>query len=562
MASDQPLIPVTTSIASVLNRPATISMAALNAAVQWTVQAGGGYYISLTNGPAASSAWSATVSFQYSLNGGSTWNSLNVLPLTTPAAQVSSSTANGVWFIPPIVSSGTSNQSYLVRAIATAYVSGTVYADICAADKYNQKLILPWTYTVTSGQLVMSPIDASNIAAISVQISAITTTVLTAQGSNDPTFTTYTTLPVSSIGSSTSSVGTMSAAVTYKFSPMGMKYVRIACTTTGTVLSIQGITATFGTETNLTSFGNDLGITVNGGTLPTVTTVTTVSTVTSLSQIAASVPVMIAGNGATNKALGVIVSTALPSTDQNATAFAGAGRVVGTIVASANGSGAVISAEINVSALTLGTATGVLFILQESTGGSNFTDIWISDVVTTTGIIRVPAIPIGGRRRWCAFSIGGTSTTVTATITALELPAGSFPLTRQYRDAYSTTNPLTTQINSVTQSATTFGAATSLGVTTQATSVALVEGCKVITGTVVLAGSPTVTTQPVMTIELSNDATNWYTTTGTMTATGNGVYSASVINVAFRYARIRVTTAAAYSSGSYTLSSVCINGVN
>ena len=97
-----------------------------------------------------------------------------------------------------------------------------------------------------------------------------------------------------SIGSSTSSVGTMSAAVTYKVLPMGMKYVRIACSTTGTGLSIQGITATFGNDTNLSSFGNDLGINVNGGTLPTVTTV---GTVTTLSQFLASAA---AGNATTN----------------------------------------------------------------------------------------------------------------------------------------------------------------------------------------------------------------------------------------------------------------------
>lgn len=267
-------------------------------------------------------------------------------------------------------------------------------------------------------------------------------------------------------------------------------------------------------------------------------------------------------NGCSNRSLGVFISTAPTQTDQSNTAYSGAGRVNGTIVASNTGAGAVISAEINVSSLTLGTATAVIFVLQESTGGTNFTDIWHSEPVTATGIVRVPAIPVAGRRRWCAHSVGGTSTTVTTTITTLELPPGSYVIQRQYREVYAASNAYATVINSATQTATTFGASTSLTATTQATSACVMEGCKAITAYLTLAGGPTVSVQPVISLEVSNDLTNWYTTTATITAAGNGSYSATVANVACRYARLRVTTAASYSAGSYTISAVGINGVN
>lgn len=292
-------------------------------------------------------------------------------------------------------------------------------------------------------------------------------------------------------------------------------------------------------------------------------TVTATNLSTNVNQIGGVAPAAGISSGSTNNTLSVNTASAISSTDQNATAFAGAGRVNGTVVASARGGSAVISAEINVSALTLGTATSVVFVLQESSGGTNFTDIWFSDPITAAGIVRVPPISVGGRRRWCAHSVGGTSTTVTATITALELPPG-YPVIRQYRDAFSATNPLSSVINSATGVATTLVStgATCMTATTQATAPMVIEGCKISTLHLVLTGTPTVTTQPVLALEFSQDGTNWFTSTATVTATGAGVYSASIATVAFRFARIRVTTAAVYSAGNYTIGSVGITSIS
>lgn len=291
--------------------------------------------------------------------------------------------------------------------------------------------------------------------------------------------------------------------------------------------------------------------------------VTATNLSTNVNQIGGVAPAAGISSGSTNNTLSINTASAISSTDQNATAFAGAGRVNGTVVASARGGSAVISAEINVSALTLGTATSVVFVLQESSGGTNFTDIWFSDPITAAGIVRVPPISVGGRRRWCAHSVGGTSTTVTATITALELPPG-YPVIRQYRDAFSATNPLSSVINSAAGVATTLvnTGATCMTATTQATAPMVIEGCKINTLHLVLTGTPTVTTQPVLALEFSQDGTNWFTSTSTVTATGAGVYSASIATVAFRFARIRVTTAAVYSAGNYTIGSVGITSIS
>lgn len=313
------------------------------------------------------------------------------------------------------------------------------------------------------------------------------------------------------------------------------------------------------------SYQSALPTVINGGTLPNVTTVgtvtnlTTCATVTSLSQIAASVPQMNIANGSTNKELGVSLGTAITQTDVSSGAFAGSGRVNGTVIASAAGSGAWVSAEINVSAITLGTATSVFMILQESRGGTNFTDIWVSDPITTTGIISMPAIPVNGRRRWSAFSVGGTSTTVTVTVTTLELPPMATPLIRQMRDAYAATNPFALLYNSTALTASNFVLAT-LG---SATTPLYVEGTKVITAYMVLAGSPTVTTQPVVSIYASMDGTNFVLQSGsTMTAAGNGMYAVSLANTAYKFVKLQVTTAAVYSAGAYTISSIGVNAVS
>ena len=303
---------------------------------------------------------------------------------------------------------------------------------------------------------------------------------------------------------------------------------------------------TTGVPTYTTGQTNPLSLTTGGALRGDITSINNVAT-------GAGVP-----NGSTSASLSTFQATALSNTDVNAGAFAGSGSVVGTVIASSRGSGAVVSAEINVSALTLGTATQVFAILQESTGGTNFSDIWVSDPITATGIVRMPAIQVAGRRRWRFFSVGGTSTTVTATITAMELPSG-YPLIRQMRDAYAATNPFALQYNSAALAASTMNIAS--GASGYSTPF-YIEGTKQFTVFVNLTGSPTVTTQPVFALQYSMDGINWNGYTLFSTVTGAGVYALSTTGTVWKFVRVGIGVAGVYSSGSYTITNAGVNAVN
>jgi len=322
-------------------------------------------------------------------------------------------------------------------------------------------------------------------------------------------------------------------------------FVAQASTTSGqTGPLIQGAVTT-GTPTYTTAQTSPLSLTPGGALRGDITSV------------AGNAAASAAANGSSVYGLGIYQTTAVPNTDQSATAFAGSGSVLGTAVASVHGGGAVVSAEINVSALTLGTASSVIFCLQQSAGGTNFSDIWCGDPVTATGTYSVPAVSVMGRRRWRAFSVGGTSTTVTATISALELPTG-FPLIRQGRDAYSATNPFATMYNSAALAASTFVLTT----VNSATTPFYIEGAKQVTGFISVTGSPTITTSPIVGLQLSNDGVNWFSSgASAVTLSANGSYALNSIYTA-KFARMTVNTAAVFSSGAFTISLIGVNAVN
>ena len=537
LASDQAALAVNADAPQILANPAANSIAALNGTITWNVEGGGGYILSLTNGPGATTAWVGTVTFQYTINGGTTWNNLNATPLTSATgATVTTATANGLWQVNP-----PNGANVQVRANMTAYTSGTVYADLASNGQVGGMVLLPWVYTVTSGQMLVGPINASGFTDFAIQVSAVTTTVLTVQGTNDPSLTTWDTVPAVLTDASTDTpAGTISAVGTYRWSAAGFKYFRVQCTTTGTVLTVQGVVGRLGVPSSammtIQNANTPMNITQAAGVALSATTAQFGMNIVNLGGTAVAGSI---ANGSTNKALGVTQSTAVSQVDQNATAFAGAGSVLGTVVASTQGGGAVISSEINVSALTLGTATAVYAILQESRGGTNFSDIWVSPPITATGIISTPPLVVAGRRRWRFFSIGGTSTTVTVTITTLELPAGNYPIVREGYDGYSATNPLATQFNSVAT------ASTLVSTTLSSTSTPFyIEGSKNLVASLTVTGG-TPTTNPVLTLQTSLDGTNWFNTTLTLTPTAAGTFGASITNVVGRFARFIVSTASA-----------------
>lgn len=393
-------------------------------------------------------------------------------------------------------------------------------------------------------------LDLAQFRQVSIQCVAMGTSgVVTAYQTNDLTQL-GTAAAIYPVGA-TVPVTTFNAAGMWAAPKQG-RYLRLRLTTATTA----------GTTTLALSASQDAfipptiapAVTVSSG------TVTTVSTVTSLSQIATFVPLMAVANGSTNRALGVSVATAMANTDHSAIAFAGAGRVNGAVVASALGGGVSCSFDINVTVTTLGTATSLLFVLQESyDSGTTWSDIWTSQPFTTSQHIRVPALPISGRRRWTMHNVGGTSTTVPATITAQELP-GQALIQRQYVDVYAATNPMQSVINGTTVSSTLQSTVLNSG-STSASGVAIVEGCKNITLTGVFTGG-TPTTGPTYALQISQDGTNWFTTSTTMTpGLVAGTYMATLANTCARFARA-VTTVASSGGTPFTVPYIAINGTN
>jgi len=545
IASNQTDIPVASSPAAVIQVPTANSLAALNATVQYQTEDGAGIFLTLTNGPGATTAWVGTITFQYSLDG-STWNSLSVMPVAAPAnsASTSTATANGLFFASMPAGTATVNTSGIsyVRANMTAYTSGTVYFHVQSAAVPNARILLPWIYSVTSGQTLTGPIEATGLSEVDVQISAITTTVLTAQGTNDPTLVTWQTIPVIQSQAQVASALSMAAVATYRMNPNGYKWFRIQVTTTGTVLTVQGISATLGQQVVLTSAGNDIGVTVNSGTLTTVSTVTTCSTVTSLSQIAASVPQMNASNGSTNKQLGVSLGTATSNTDYSAQAWAAASGN-GATVAPAIGDGLSCSFAVNTTAFTAGSSTGLYVYLQESPdNGTTWMDIWGCEAQNGTGFIRIPCVPIGGRRRMRWVNRAGAATTATVTATAMAIP-GWAPYQRQFFD-WGTTG---TAANSIlitggAQTTSTSTITSALTTTTQTTAAYPIDGCTQITVKALVSGG-TATTAPVVTLQYSDDFTNWVSGTTLTLPTSAGMTMTTVNNINAKYIRLNLTTA-------------------
>ncbi len=230
--------------ARVISQPASILLNALNTEARWEVEGGMTYVLSLVNQPGATAQFVGTVSFEVSTDG-ATWTAVKALPLSTPTAQaVSTTTLAGIWLI-DVPNGG----SVFIRARMSAFTSGSVNALIATYGLPAASVSLPWSYTVALNGVLLGPLDASGISEIDIQISAITTTVLTVEGTNDPTLATWDTIPVQDVKVPGLIGLTISTASTYRFSPAGYHWVRVRVSTAGTVLTVQGAVARLGQAT-------------------------------------------------------------------------------------------------------------------------------------------------------------------------------------------------------------------------------------------------------------------------------------------------------------------------
>lgn len=139
-------------------------------------------------------------------------------------------------------------------------------------------------------------------------------------------------------------------------------------------------------------------------------------------------------NGATGASLSVYSAGPLPTaiySAQNWAAISGSGATVtGTA-----GTGAAYSFVVNVTALTLGSSTGLDVFLQWSPdSGTTFYDMYHVERITATGQYLIPAMLMPGRfrMRWAHATAAATTATVTVTANALSIAPSS--VTRQYFD--------------------------------------------------------------------------------------------------------------------------------
>jgi hypothetical protein len=375
IASDQAGFTVGTAPLAVYGTPTSISMAALNASVVYNVDPGANLYLTLTNGPAATTAWSGTVTFQYSLNGGTTWSTLTVYPAGGPAAGggVTTATANGFWFVDAPSATGLTASYVQIRATFTAYTSGTAYFLVSAQSQANAVILLPWTYAVTTGTTVIGPLDVSGISEIDLHMTAITTAVYTWQGTNDPTLTTWNPIDVQDTGAQATGAATIAAVPTgaWRMVPSGFKWARLQCTTTGTVWTVQGVSAKLGQVNVLGGYGNAVAIsntpavTISSGTVTTVSTVSsitagTITTVGSVTAVAA-INSVATTNGLT---LGTQIT---PTTPAALSVKASAGRLHFLQLGNPNTT-AVYLKIYNAASVTLGTTSAAMnFYIPAST---------------------------------------------------------------------------------------------------------------------------------------------------------------------------------------------------
>lgn len=266
-------------------------------------------------------------------------------------------------------------------------------------------------------------------------------------------------------------------------------------------------------------------------------------------------------NGSTNSGHAIIVTSAGTNADYSAQAWAAASGA-GATVAPAKGDGQSCSFAVNVTAWTAGASTGLYVYLQESPdNGTTWTDIWGCEPFTSIGFARIPAIPIGGRRRMRWVNRAGAATTATVTVTAISSPA-AFVTQRQFFD-WGTTGTAANS-NLITGAAATTSTSTitsALNTTGQTTAAYPIDGCKVITMSA-LVSAGTATVAPVLTMEFSQDFTNWFTSASTLTLPlAAGMASVSVSNIAFKYVRAKLTTA--QSGGTpVALTYISFQGVN
>jgi len=311
-------------------------------------------------------------------------------------------------------------------------------------------------------------IDCAQYRAISLQcVSMGTTGVVTPQFSDD--------------GGTTWVGGQLipaTGAVATTFNAAGLWIVPVV----GRLLRLRLTTATTAGTTTLRA----LGLHQVPAIIPSTLTVTATNLSCNVAQWAGQTPVNPATNGATNRSLVSALAGPVTFTDYSAQAWAAASGS-GATIADTNGTGAGAAFDVNVTAWTAGSSTGLVVFLQESPdNGTTWYDIWQCEALTAVSRARIPALPIGGRRRMRWVNLTGAATTATVTVTAMDV---SFAPVKQVQWFDRTA--------SVTSGTAALGNGGALNI----------DGCKAMTFAM---QTGTATAPASFKIQMSADGTNWY----------------------------------------------------
>jgi hypothetical protein len=257
-----------------------------------------------------------------------------------------------------------------------------------------------------------------------------------------------------------------------------------------------------------------------------------------LAQLGGSTPFTgVAGNGNANVALAVTSSSGISAQDYSAQSVAAASGSLGT--AAGGPSLGTYTFDINLTAFTAGSSTGLDLYYQESPdNGTTWYDIWQCEALTAVGRVRIPQIPLAGRRRIRWVNRGGAATTATLTVNYMA-SAVACPKQVQFFDRTSGVGSGTAVLN--TNSA-----------------IYDIAGCRYVS---IMLQQGTATSVASFQAQVSSDGLNWMNASPVVTinSTSAGTTPLPVFRgFVGRYIRVTCTNA----GSSQTMNAIQIYGTN
>lgn len=488
LATDQGAL--VTVAPAIIAQPTAQSLIATGS-IQWQVQGGGFYFLTINNAPASTVAFVATIVFETSIDN-STWIAVNANPLIglpgAGLAVTSTTTVAGLWkvFVPTTAS--------YVRARVSARTSGTIWAYLEPVSTSSATVQLPFTPTVTAAATILGWIDTTGMAEIALQVSSVTTTVVTVQGTNDPTGAVVQSIQANSDNTSNQTPSnTIASAITGSVVNPVHKWIRFQVTTTGTVFTVQGATARYGQSFKINAAQSSVGI---QGT-PTVN----VATVTkgNLGQ-----PALI---------------TDVASAAQTVTVTAGPFTP---------GFGSSYQISVPVTVVSGTTPTLDVEVQESRDSGVNYVTVYDFPRITAVGYYTSPIISMTGTVIRYIQTISGTTPSFTRSIQRLQSSAPG-TLIRQIIDR---TIVLTTLSSSTVNLISEISA-------------------KNVQMTISIGAA---TTAPVLQIQGSDDGgVSWYSVGAPLSAVASTTVSLTVNNVTAQFFRATVSTAGSAVTSGYVL---------